>query len=151
SSRKSAASSWEHSVVTIEVARKQYDYYQPWSKQMRRMQKVGTVVGEHQILTTADHMFDHTLVRLQKFGRGKWSIGEVTWIDYHANLALVTTSETDFWRDLKPASFGGGIPAGGSLQILRWREGNLENRHAEFTQYTVREGQLSSINQVTLE
>src|SRR5207253_2222740 len=47
SSEKRAASSWEHSIVTIEVARKQYDYYQPWTRQMRRLQKVGTVVGEH--------------------------------------------------------------------------------------------------------
>src|SRR5438874_8094750 len=67
-SKKSAESSWEHSIVTIEVARKQYDYYQPWSKQMRKLQKVGTVVNDHQILTTADHMSDRTLVRLQKGG-----------------------------------------------------------------------------------
>src|SRR5438045_1098379 len=90
--KKLAASAWEHSIVTIEVARKQYDYYQPWSKQMRKLQKVGTVVNDHQILTTADHMSDRTLVRLQKGGRGKWTIGEVTWLDYHANLAPPTTS-----------------------------------------------------------
>src|SRR5436190_4013771 len=119
SSRNSAASSWEHSIVTIEVARKQYDYYQPWSRQMRRLQKVGTVVGEKQILTTADHMSDRTLVRLQKNGRGKWTVGEVTWIDYHANLALVTTPDADFWKDLKAASFGGGKLAENPLQILR--------------------------------
>src|SRR5689334_25359274 len=39
-------SPWEKSVVTLEVARKQYDYYQPWSKPMKRLQKVGTVIGE---------------------------------------------------------------------------------------------------------
>src|SRR5690348_5639389 len=50
STEKRTAATWEHSIVTIEVARKQYDYYQPWSRQMRRLQKVGTVVGEKQIL-----------------------------------------------------------------------------------------------------
>src|SRR5437588_1649549 len=149
--KKTQATAWEHSIVAVEVARKQYDYYQPWSRQMRKLQKVGTVVGERQILTTADQMFDRTLVRLQKGGRGKWTMGEVVWIDYHVNLALVTTSEADFWRDLKPATLGGAMPANAELQVLRWREGNLENRRAEFTQFTVREGQLSPISQVTLE
>src|SRR5437870_2053186 len=118
---------------------------------MRKLQKVGTVVGERQILTTADQMFDRTLVRLQKGGRGKWTMGEVVWIDYRVHLALVTTSEADFWRDLKPATLGGAMPANAELQVLRGREGNLENRRAEFTQFTVREGQLSPISQVTLE
>ena len=77
-----ASSGWEHSIVTVEVSRKQYDYYQPWSKRTRKTQKTGTVIGERQILTTADEMFDRTLVRLQKGGRGRWWIGEVSWIDY---------------------------------------------------------------------
>ncbi len=142
---------WEHSIVTLEVARKHYDYYQPWSKGVRRVTKSGLVVGEREVLTTADEMSDRTLVRLQKGGRGLWRIGEVKWIDYHANLALVTTKEADFWRDLKPAALGSAAPAQGAMQILRWREGNLEEHAAEFTQFSVREGQLSPINQVVLE
>src|SRR5690349_19290084 len=150
--RKGAPHSpWEHSIVTLEVSRKQYDYYQPWTRKTSRVLKTGLYVGEHQILTTADEMFDRTLVRLQKGGRGRWFPGEVAWIDYHANLALVSTSEEGFWRDLTPGTLGGTVPEEGTLQILRWREGNLENRRAEFTQYTVREGQLAAINQPVLE
>lgn len=150
--RKGAQHSpWEHSVITIEVSRKQYDYYQPWTRKTSRVLKTGLCVGEHEILTTADEMFDRTLVRLQKFGRGRWFLGEVSWIDYYANLALVTTSEDDFWRDLKPAALDGSVPGNETLQILRWREGNLENRRAEFTQFTVREGQLAAVNQPVLE
>src|SRR5262249_36965792 len=117
----------------------------------RRMQKVGLVIGEREILTTADELFDRTLVRFQKNGRSRWVLGEVTWIDYPANLALLTTSDADFWRDLKPASLARSASLDGGMQILRWREGKLENRRAEFTQYTVHEGQLSGINQVVLE
>ena len=149
--KRTAPSVWEHSIVNIEVTRKQYDYYQPWSKKTTRLQKTGLVVGEREILTTADEMFDRTLVRLQKGGRGRWWIGEVTWVDYYANLAMVTVGEAEFWRDLKPAALGGSIPPDGSLQILRWRNGNLENRRAEFTQFIVREGQLSGVNHVSLE
>jgi hypothetical protein len=144
-------SEWEHSIVSLEVAQKQYDYYQPWTKRTQRLRKAGLVVGERQILTTADELFDRTLVRLQKGGRGRWWTGEVTWIDYHANLALVSAPDADFWRDLKPVVFGGAMPADGALQILRWSEGNLENRKAEFTQFVVREGQLSQLDQVVLE
>lgn len=149
--RRSETSAWERSVVIVEVARKQYDYYQPWTRKDVRAQKPGLVVGERQILTTAEEMSNRTLVRVQKRGRGRWYLGEVQWVDYHANLALVTTTEADFWRDLKPATLGGAIPADGTLQILRWRSGNLENRKAEFTQFTVREAQLAAINHVVLE
>jgi hypothetical protein len=149
--KRAQPSPWERSVVTLEVSRKQYDYYQPWTRKTSRVQKTGICLGDHQILTTADEMFDRTLVRLQKGGRGRWWIGEVSWIDYYANLALVTTSEEDFWRELKPATLGGTVPEDGTLQILRWREGNLELRRAEFTQFTVREGQLAAVNQPVLQ
>ena len=148
---KNGTTGWEHSIVTLEVARKKYDYYQPWTRRTSQMQKTGLVLADHQILTTADEMFDRTLVRLQKNGRGRWYIGEVTWIDYHANLALVTTTEENFWRDLTPATLKGEMPMQNNLQILRWRNGNLENRHAEFSQFIVREGQLSSVSHVSLE
>jgi hypothetical protein len=145
------ASLWERSIVTLEVARKQYDYYQPWSIRPSQVQKTGVVIGERQILTTADELFDRTLIRLQKGGRGQWSIGEVVWIDYHANLAVLTSSDTNFWRNLRPVTLGGAMPADGTLQILRWRSGNLESRRAEFTRFNVREGQLAAINHVVLE
>jgi hypothetical protein len=149
--KRAQPSPWERSIVTIEVSRKQYDYYQPWTRKTGRIQKTGLLLSDRQILTTADEMFDRTLVRLQKGGRGRWTLGEVSWIDYHANLALVTTTEEDFWRGLQPATLGGTVPDDGTLQIVRWHDGNLENRRAEFTQYTVREGQLAAINQPVLE
>ena len=148
---RSELAAWENTIVTVEVARKKYDYYQPWTRRTSQVQKTGLVVGEHQILTTADEMFDRTLIRLQKGGRGRWWIGEVSWIDYDANLAVVTAADESFWQGLQPARLGGEMPAEGSLQILRWRNGNLENRRAEFTQFVVREGQLSAVNHVTME
>lgn len=149
--KRSEPSAWEQSVVTLEVARKQYDYYQPWSKTTARVQKPALVLSDHQLLTTAEELNDRTLIRLQKHGRGRWWPGEVAWIDYHANLALLTCPEAQFWSDLKPGKLSGAMPADGTLQIVRWRAGNLENRRAEFTQFAVREGQLAAINHVVLE
>ncbi len=149
--RRAAPSPWEQSIVTVEVARKQYDFYQPWSKRTARLLKVGLVLPDHQILTTAEELFDRTLIRLQRGGRGRWWIGELAWIDYHANLAVLSVPEEDFWRGLKPAALGGAMPGDGTLQLLRWRNGNLESRRAEFTQFAVREGQLAAVSHVMLE
>ncbi len=144
-----AANSWERRVVTLEVALRAYDYGQPWTRKTRQARKSGVVVGEREILTTADHLFDQTLVRLQKGGRGQWFIGEVTWIDYPANMALVTTKDDGFWEGLEPARIGGETPE--ALQIVRWREGNFENRHAEFSQFVAREGMLAPLSHAVLE
>lgn len=149
--KRNGPSPWEHSVVTVEISRKQYDYYQPWTRKDVRAQKPGLALGEHQILTTSDDVYNRTLVRVQKGGRGRWWLGEVKWVDYHANLALVTVAEEEFWKGLKPASLSGAMPTDGALQIARWRGGNLELRRAEFTQFNVREGQLAAINHAVLE
>ena len=102
-----AASVWEKSVVKVEVSRNIYDYYQPWNRRNDRSAKNGLVVGVRQILTTAQDLSDRTLVRLQKGGRGKWTNAKVDWIDYHANLALLTTDDAAFWTDLQPANLAG--------------------------------------------
>ena len=90
---------WDHSLVLLDVTRKQYDYFQPWTKRVKTSHKMGLVLSGQEILTTADEMFDRTLVRIQKGGRGRWWTGAVTWIDYHANLALVTAVDEAFWQD----------------------------------------------------
>src|SRR5258708_36601712 len=48
--KRSAPSSWDRSIVTLEVAAKHYDHYQPWSKPTRQFQKNGIALGDHQIL-----------------------------------------------------------------------------------------------------
>ncbi|MBP9902444.1 MAG: hypothetical protein IT579_08545 [Verrucomicrobia subdivision 3 bacterium] len=147
-----AAPVWEKSVVKIEVTRNIYDYYQPWNRRNDRATKFGLVVGDRQILATAQDLSDRTLVRLQKGGRGRWTNAKVEWIDYHANLALLTAADAAFWTDLRPANLSGQPPAeGAALQIIRWREGKLENRSADFTQYAVRPSEFSSISHVQLE
>ena len=121
-SSATASFAWEKSVVKIEVARKAYDYYQPWNRRNDRAAKTGIVVGERQILVTAQDLSDQTLVRVQKNGRGKWTTASVVWIDYHANLALLTTEDAAFWSDLRSANLTGKPPGENDpLQIVRWR------------------------------
>jgi hypothetical protein len=149
---EAAAAGWDKSIVRIEVARKAHDYYQPWNRRNERALKTGLVVGERQILATAQELSDQTLVRMQKNGRGKWTTARVEWIDYHANLALLTTDDAEFWNGLQAANLKGKPPGeGAALQIVRWREGKLENRQAEFSQFTVRACEGSAVSHVQME
>ena len=144
-------SPWEQSIVSIEITRKQYDAFQPWTRRVRNAQKMGLVIGSKEILTTADELFDRTLIRLQKNGRGRWFRGEVKWIDYHANLAIVTSPEENFWQDLKAAELDDLDPRQDDLQIVRWRAGNLDVRRAEFSRYIAQPGHLTYVSYVQLE
>ena len=149
--RSAPASPWERSVVTLEITRKQYDYMQPWSKRMETVQKTGIVVGPREMLTTADFMADSTLIRLQKGGRGRWWNGTLEWVDYHANLAIVTAAEPAFWTGLQPAKLADPIPTKGSVQLLRWRNGAFETRKAEMNRLSVKRGKLTFVEHLQLE
>lgn len=144
-------SSWEDSVVTIEANRKHYDYLQPWSVSTASAQKSGLVVAGRSILTTAESLNDLTLVRLQKKGRGQWYNGKLEWIDYHANLALITTEDNRFWTGLKPVRLASSVPLKHAAQIVRWRNGNLELRKAEINRMTLKRGKISSLDLPHLE
>lgn len=151
SGRGPDTSPWEKSVVTVEVTRKQYDYLQPWSKRLKTTPKTGVIVNRNEILTTADDLFDRTLIRVQRGGRGKWWSGELAWIDYHSNLALVKVLEPEFWRGLEPALLASPSRASSDLQIVRWRQGRLDTRRAEFNQFRASEGRLSYAPQLQME
>ncbi len=137
---------WEGSVVDIEVTGKAYDYIQPWAKSTRTARKIGTVVGPREILTTALALNDHILIRLQKGGRGRWFNGEVKWLDYHANLALITSDSDSFWDGLKPVELAGDDFNQEGLQIARWRGGKMETRKAEFYEWRDRLTQMSFVS-----
>ena len=96
--------SWEKSLVTLEVNRQGYNYIQPWTRRSQSVQKSAVVIGEKSILTTADQLNDLLTVRVQKSGRGRWHEAKLEWIDYHANLALITSDDAELWAGLKPAS-----------------------------------------------
>jgi hypothetical protein len=141
---------WERSIVTVEVTRKQYDYLQPWNVRMEQVQKMGTIIEGKEILTTADYLSDSTLIRIQK-GRGRWYRGEVSWVDYVANLAIVTCKEDKFWDGTKSMALAKVTPRRGSAQLLRWRNGILEIRNVDISRLAVKKGKLSYMDQLQLE
>lgn len=141
----------ERSVVSVEITSKRYDYFQPWARSVRNVQKNGTLIGGKEILTTADGLEDRTLIRVQRGGRGKWWEAEAVWVDYPANLAIVTVKEEEFWKGLKPVKLATSMKNLEKLQIVRWRNGNLEIRQAEFNEFTVNQSQLSDASHVQMQ
>jgi hypothetical protein len=141
----------ENSVVQIEISRRQYDFVQPWTRRVDQLQKVGTIVGSREILTTAEYLADVTLLRLQKGGRGKWYQGEVEWVDFHANLALVTCKDENFWKGLKALRIADTTPRIGEAQLARWRTGVMETRNLEINRMHVKRGKLTNVDLMFLE
>ncbi|TAG28829.1 MAG: serine protease [Verrucomicrobia bacterium] len=142
---------WARSVVQIEVTFKIHDAFQPWNDPTRSVRKHGLVVGERELLTSAQYLPTHTLVRVQKGGRGRWFDARVTWWDAQSNLALLTTEAPDFWAGLQPALLAEDVSRGPDFELVRWREGNLETRRVEFGRFMVGEGVLGLAPHVILE
>lgn len=146
-----AAPDWARSLVSIEVTFKLYDAFQPWNDPTRAVLKHGLVIGPDEVLTTAQYLPTHTLVRLRKGGRGRWFDARVKWWDAQSNLALLTTEASDFWAGLQPAALADDVSRGPQFEIVRWRDGNLENRRVEFSRFTVSEGVLGFAPHLMLE
>ncbi|MDX1952790.1 MAG: hypothetical protein SFY81_11455 [Verrucomicrobiota bacterium] len=141
----------EKAIINIEITRRQYDHIQPWNRRVDQVSKIGTLISPTEILTTAEYFSDQTLIRLQKQGRGRWFKGKLLWADYHANLALVTCEEDQFWDGLKPLSLAEKPPRSGTAQLARWRNGNMEARNVEINRYIVKQGKITFIDYLHLE
>jgi hypothetical protein len=146
-----SASRWKESIVLVEVNRKQFDYFQPWSRQNENVEKMGVVIGPREILTTADRLQNRTLVRVQKHGRGSWWNAEVAWVDYEANLALLSVADDKFWEELCPARMAEPAPTAGTVYLRRWKDGNLEEWKMEISKLSVEQASLSFARYLTLQ
>lgn len=142
---------WGGSIVTIEVNRLQYNFYQPWASFTGGTRKLGVVISNDEILTTADWLQDSTLVRVQKGGRGPWWNADVRWIDYHANLATLSVADPAFWKGVKPAPLAEKAPTKGELRIWRLAEGNLQSWKGTIGKIFVSKSQRSFVKHLMLD
>lgn len=140
----------QRSMLQLEVHRKTYNYRLPWSTQRARTAKEALVIRGRRILTTADDMNGHTLVRVQKNADGRWWNGRVSWISYPANLALLEVEEEDFWDDVPAASLSSRVPQEGDVSVYRWNKGRVERWSAEINNVSVSSGQMSYVQHLQL-
>jgi len=142
---------WQDSIVRFDVTRNDHNFRVPWDKRAQTVSKLGAVIDGNEVLTTALGLANHTLVRLQKGGRGRWYDGEVKWVDYQANLAVVGVGDQTFWSGLVPVQFGGADQLRDNLQVVRWRAGNIERRAAEFSRFTVADANFNQAPRIELK
>ena len=116
------APDWESSLVYLEVTRRAYEVFQPWTPKSRTVQKNGLVIGAREILTTAEELSDRTLVRVQRGGRGKWWDAEVVW------RRPGCRSGRGCWSSTKRASQNPGRLQRSAAAIHRHRHGRLRHR-----------------------
>ena len=103
----------------------------PWVSRIEQTHKNGILVGQNQILTTADGFSGQYLCRITKGGESRQYTAQIKWIDFYANIAMLDVSEPTFWQDMEPVKLAKKIPQFGDLQIYRWRSGRIEERAAE--------------------
>ncbi len=144
-------SAMQQSIVRFDVTRNDHNFRVPWDKRAQSVSKLGAVIDGNEVLTTAQGLANHTLVRLQKGGRGRWFNGEVKWVDFQANLAVVGVSDEIFWSDLTPIQFAEADELRDDLQVVRWRAGNIERRAAEFSRFTVADANFNQAPRIELK
>jgi hypothetical protein len=64
-------SAMQESIVRFDVTRNDHNFRVPWDKRAQSVSKLGAVIDGNEVLTTAQGLANHTLVRLQKGGRGR--------------------------------------------------------------------------------
>ncbi len=140
----------EPSMIQLEIYRKSYNYRIPWATQRTRTTKEALAISGQRILTTADDMSGHSLLRVQKNADGRWWNAQVKWISYPVNLAILEVEDEDFWEDVPAARLSKRVPQEGDVQVFRWNKGRVEKWSAEINQVTVSSGQMSYVQHLQL-
>ncbi|MGB0414875.1 MAG: hypothetical protein ACPGJU_10570, partial [Coraliomargarita sp.] len=140
----------EAALVEIEVTKKSYDYKLPWVIRNSQTRKNGIVIGERQILTTADGLSGQYLCRVRKGGASKQYTATLDWVDYYSNLAALSVDDESFWDGLQATQLIDTLPLSGNLQVYRWRSGRIESRAAEIISLYVGTSKLSYIRHLAL-
>ncbi|CAA6696749.1 MULTISPECIES: PDZ domain-containing protein [unclassified Lentimonas] len=140
----------ETALVEIEITKTRYDYTLPWNSRNLQSRKNGIVIDGHQILTTADGFSGQTLCRIRKGGVTHQYTATLKWVDYYANLAILNVEDPAFWEGMHPTHLAEEIPQSGALQIIRWRNGRIEERAAEIIRLYIGKSKMSYVHHLTL-
>lgn len=140
----------ENAVVEIEVTKKDYDYRTPWITRNQQVRKNGILIADNRILTTADGLSGQYLCRIKKGGESRQYTAELLWVDYYANVAVLSVAEPEFWKGMRPVDLAEMVPQGGDVQIYRWRSGRIEEREAEIVRLFSGKSATSYINHLVL-
>ena len=117
---------YERSVVGLNVTFQTWDQDRPWVKKRPETRRASAVlIGPQLVLTTAEMLNYATFLQVETFGRARQVQPRIERIDRTINLALLSIDETAS-SGLKPVAVADRTPTSGTLRTARWRGQQLE-------------------------
>lgn len=109
-------------VVSLRVTHQPADAQAPWNKQTESTKRGNAVVvGNGQLLTTADMIKNATLIEARKLGRYPDYPARVERVDHELDLALLSVADAAFWNRLSPIPLSEEPVTYSRFIINRWR------------------------------
>ena len=142
---------YERSVVGLSVTFQTWNADRPWSKKKPGHRDAAAVlVGDGQLLTTAQIVADATFMQISTFGRAQASEVRVAYIDRDINLALLTVDDPSVLSGLQPVTLAEQTPTSGVVRSVRWRGQQLESAASRITRFVVERSVYSRVEHAFL-
>ncbi len=115
-----AEASLSRSLFRVNATGQSWDFLRPWMKKQPFTRRgLGVVVGENQILVTAELVLNHTYVELERPASGERVPAKIEAIDYEGNLALLSATDPEFLREAVPLPLADTLKVGESVEVLQ--------------------------------
>ena len=102
------AHAFTDAVVKIFTTSNRSDFYHPWQTEGASTSVgSGSIIENNLILTNAHVVSDHTFIRVKRSGDAKTYKAELVAIGHDCDLALLSVSDPNFFKGVKPLEFGG--------------------------------------------
>ncbi len=114
------------SVVRVNTTYQRWNPGQPWEKlDPRQRRSLGAVIGGSKVLTTAEMVADSNFIELETSDGLKLTPATVEAVDYEANLALLSTDDEEFTKDLIPLDLAEIAKPGDGLDIIQIEDNGI--------------------------
>lgn len=114
------------SLVRVNSTNQAYDLFRPWMKKAPTMRRgLGVVLGDGQVLVTAELVANRTYVELEKADSAEKSPAEVVVVDYECNLALLKPVNPEFLAKARPLKLDTGARVGDTAMVLQLESNGL--------------------------
>ena len=96
----------KEAIVKIYSASKEPNFKKPWISKTSRSSGSGAVISKNLILTNAHVVANNTFLEVQRYDMAKRFIAKVVAVSHELDLALVTTEDSSFFKNIKPLKIG---------------------------------------------
>ena len=93
-------------IIKIYAAAKKPSFKKPWVSKNIRSSGSGAVIANNLILTNAHVVANATFLEVQKFNSAKRYLAKVVAVSHERDLALITTEDKSFFKNIKPLKVG---------------------------------------------